>query len=120
MMQVPDDGPAGQLLKMMDRHPYRPGHIHVMVSLPTDPRHTSTNALQVHAEGYKSLTTQIFDKDTDYLENDSVFAVKDGLTVEFKTRKGDAKAEWDLEYNITLAPEDAKRAGSTPLSTPGN
>jgi catechol 1,2-dioxygenase len=31
---VPDDGPAGQLLKMMDRHPYRPGHIHLMVINP--------------------------------------------------------------------------------------
>lgn len=31
---VPDDGPAGQLLHMLDRHPYRPAHIHVIVCLP--------------------------------------------------------------------------------------
>jgi catechol 1,2-dioxygenase len=49
------------------------------------------------------LITQIFDKDSKYLEDDSVFAVKDGLTVEFKPRKEDSKAEWDLEYNVTLA-----------------
>lgn len=30
---VPDDGPAGQLLHMLDRHPYRPAHIHVIVCL---------------------------------------------------------------------------------------
>jgi catechol 1,2-dioxygenase len=29
---VPDDGPAGELLKMMDRHPFRPAHIHLIVS----------------------------------------------------------------------------------------
>lgn len=88
----------------MDRHPYRPGHIHLMV----------------HAGGYKSVTTQIFDKDSDYLENDSVFAVKDDLTVAFNPRKGDSQAEWELEYNIALAPEGLEGAGSAPLSTAGN
>lgn len=28
---VPDDGPAGKLLKLMDRHPFRPAHIHIIV-----------------------------------------------------------------------------------------
>ncbi|KAM0477787.1 hypothetical protein ACHAPX_005552 [Trichoderma viride] len=84
---IPFDGPAGKLLKLMDRHEYRPAHIHLIVE----------------SEGHRSLTTQIFDKDSKYLEDDSVFAVKDGLTVEFKPRKEDSKAEWDLEYNVTLA-----------------
>ncbi|EHK40156.1 hypothetical protein TRIATDRAFT_41510 [Trichoderma atroviride IMI 206040] len=84
---IPFDGPAGKLLKLMDRHEYRPAHIHLIVE----------------SEGHRSLTTQIFDKDSKYLEDDSVFAVKDGLTVEFKPRKGDTQAEWDLEYNVTLA-----------------
>lgn len=30
---VPDDGPAGELLGMLDRHPFRPAHIHLIVSL---------------------------------------------------------------------------------------
>ena len=29
---VPDDGPAGELLAMLDRHPFRPAHIHLIVS----------------------------------------------------------------------------------------
>lgn len=29
---VPQDGPAGKLLEMMDRHVFRPAHIHLMVS----------------------------------------------------------------------------------------
>ncbi|KAG8406520.1 hypothetical protein J3459_022557 [Metarhizium acridum] len=84
---VPMDGPAGKLLAMMDRQVFRPAHIHLMVQ----------------HDGYKSLTTQIFDKECKYLGNDSVFAVKDELTVEFVPRKGDAKAPLELEYNITLA-----------------
>ena len=49
------------------------------------------------------MTTQIFDKDCKYLGNDSVFAVKDELSVEFVPRKGDPKAPLELEYNVTLA-----------------
>lgn len=86
---VPDDGPAGKLLAMLDRHPWRPAHIHLIVQ----------------AEGFSPITTQIFDSDCKYLDNDSVFAVKDSLRVVFQPRKGDPKAKFDLEYNISLAPE---------------
>ncbi|KFG85490.1 putative dioxygenase [Metarhizium anisopliae] len=84
---VPMDGPAGKLLAMMDRQVFRPAHIHLMVQ----------------QEGYKSLTTQIFDQECKYLDKDSVFAVKDELKVEFVPRKGDPQAPLELEYNITLA-----------------
>lgn len=30
---IPFDGPAGKLLQLLDRHPYRPAHIHLIVSL---------------------------------------------------------------------------------------
>ena len=29
---IPYDGPAGKLLQLMDRHPFRPAHIHLLVS----------------------------------------------------------------------------------------
>jgi catechol 1,2-dioxygenase len=29
---IPDDGPGGKLLKLLDRHPMRPAHIHFIVS----------------------------------------------------------------------------------------
>lgn len=32
---IPFDGPAGKLLQLLDRHPYRPAHIHLIVSAPT-------------------------------------------------------------------------------------
>lgn len=47
--------------------------------------------------------TQIFDKKTKYLEDDSVFAVKDDLVVDFKPVEGNSKATLDLEYDIRLA-----------------
>ncbi|KAL8415195.1 hypothetical protein RB594_006145 [Gaeumannomyces avenae] len=64
----------------------------------------SLSSTQVQAGGFKSITTQIFDKESGYLDDDAVFAVKDGLTVQFKERHGDAQAELELEYNIRLAP----------------
>jgi len=91
---LPTDGPAGVLLGLMDRHPMRPAHIHLMISHPD----------------YKPVTTQLFPKDDPYLTSDSVFAVKDDLVVDFKPKEGDPKATLDLEYNVTLAPKPKGQA----------
>ncbi|KAK4692705.1 catechol 1,2-dioxygenase, partial [Lecanoromycetidae sp. Uapishka_2] len=84
---IPSDGPAGRLLDLMDRHHMRPGHIHFIVS----------------AKDYLPVTTQIFDRNDKYLSNDSVFAVKDSLVVDFLPRMGDLKAKFELQYNFRLA-----------------
>ncbi|EYE98066.1 intradiol ring-cleavage dioxygenase [Aspergillus ruber CBS 135680] len=89
---VPDDGPAGKVLKLMDRHPFRPAHIHIIATY----------------DGYKPLTTQIFDSKDPYLTNDSVFAVKDSLVVDFVPREGDTQAGLELEYDIKLVPNESK------------
>ncbi|MCJ1442005.1 MAG: hypothetical protein MMC23_002497 [Stictis urceolatum] len=83
---LPTDGPAGTLLRLLDRHPMRPAHIHLMISHPD----------------YRPVTTQIFPSDDPYLTTDSVFAVKDDLVVDFKPREGDENASLDLEYNVIL------------------
>ena len=83
---IPDDGPAGALLKLLDRHPWRPGHIHFIVS----------------GAGHRSLTTQIFDSGDEFIGRDSVFAVKEELVVEFGKREGDERARWQLEYDFVL------------------
>ena len=85
---VPEDGPAGKLLRLMDRHFMRPAHIHFVV------RH----------KDYNHLTTQIYDKDCKFLDNDTVFAVKHNLSVEFKPRANDPEAQLECEYDIALAP----------------
>ncbi|EAU29793.1 hypothetical protein ATEG_09602 [Aspergillus terreus NIH2624] len=93
---VPDDGPAGKLLKLMDRHPFRPAHIHIIAT----------------HDGYKPLTTQIFDRKDPYLTNDSVFAVKDSLIVDFLPRKGDPQAGLELTYDVKLVRENLKTNGA--------
>ncbi|KAJ0420047.1 Intradiol ring-cleavage dioxygenase [Aspergillus carlsbadensis] len=93
---VPDDGPAGKLLKLMDRHPFRPAHIHIIAT----------------CGGYKPLTTQIFDRNDPYLTNDSVFAVKDSLIVDFVERQGDPKAALELTYDVRLVPDGLKSNGT--------
>ncbi|KAH8423259.1 intradiol ring-cleavage dioxygenase [Aspergillus melleus] len=90
---VPDDGPAGKLLKLMDRHPFRPAHIHIIATY----------------DNYKPLTTQIFDRKDPYLTNDSVFAVKDSLVVDFVERKDDPQAGLELNYDVKLVPSEARK-----------
>jgi catechol 1,2-dioxygenase len=65
---IPTDGPVGELLDATRRHPYRPAHIHFIVS----------------ADGYQPLTTHIFVDGTPYLDSDAVFAVKKSLITDFK------------------------------------
>lgn len=67
---IPDDGPVGQLLRALGRHPYRPAHVHFIVT----------------AEGYRPLTTHLFVKGDPYLASDAVFATRDSLVVEFARR----------------------------------
>lgn len=64
---IPDDGPVGQLLRAVGRHPYRPAHIHLLVS----------------AEGFVPVTTHLFVSGDPYLDSDAVFGTKDSLVVDF-------------------------------------
>lgn len=86
---LPTDGPAGTLFQLLDRHPFRPAHIHLMISHPD----------------YRQCVTQIFPRDDPYLSTDTVFAVKGDLVVDFVPLKGDPKAELELVYNVILAPK---------------
>jgi catechol 1,2-dioxygenase len=56
---IPYDGPVGAMLDATGRHPWRPAHIHMIVRAP----------------GYKPVTTHIFDRESEYLDSDAVFAV---------------------------------------------
>ena len=93
---IPHDGPAGQLLRQLNRHPYRPAHIHFKVSAP----------------GYTPLTTQIFVRGDDYIESDAVFGVKDSLVVDFRRVEGTGDTPGDgssgavyaVNYDFRLRP----------------
>jgi protocatechuate 3,4-dioxygenase beta subunit len=64
---IPDDGPVGRMLKATGRHPWRPAHIHLIVS----------------ADGCTPVTTHIFDSESQYLDSDVVFGVKPSLVRSF-------------------------------------
>jgi catechol 1,2-dioxygenase len=72
----------------------------------------------VLVEGYKPITTQIFDKESKYLDDDSVFAVKDSLVVDFVPLEGDSTAKKQLKYDVFMAPLDSQGEG-TQLATSG-
>jgi protocatechuate 3,4-dioxygenase beta subunit len=60
---IPDDGPVGRMLRATGRHPWRPAHIHFIVS----------------ADRCIPVTTHVFDSESAYLESDVVFGVKQSL-----------------------------------------
>jgi catechol 1,2-dioxygenase len=65
---------------------------------------------QIKAQGYKPFVTQIFDRESKYIDDDAVFAVKDSLIVDFVPYKGDPRADFELPYNFKLASfADAKK-----------
>ncbi|HUP29272.1 MAG TPA: dioxygenase [Usitatibacter sp.] len=82
---VPTDGPCGELLRAQRRHPFRPAHIHFMIS----------------HEGYRTLVTQVFDNADAAIESDVVFGVTPRLAGDFRAR-GDGT--FALEYDFVLEP----------------
>jgi catechol 1,2-dioxygenase len=96
---IPDDGPVGQMLAATGRHAWRPALIHIIV----------------RAQGYQTLITHIFDRESEYLDSDTVFAVKPSLLRTFEQRDaGDPErpkevtGDWcSLECTLALARGDA-------------
>ena len=96
---VPADGPVGDMLRAMGRHPNRPGHVHMMV----------------YAKGHVPLTTHLFAADSPYLDSDAVFGVRDSLIVPYaKHAPGTApdgrvmkQAYHTAQYDFALAPAAA-------------
>jgi catechol 1,2-dioxygenase len=96
---VPVDGPVGDLLRAQVRHPYRPAHIHFMITRP----------------GFKTLVTQIFADDADNLETDVTFSVIRSIVGHYALREsGPAPAAdvtgpfYTLNYDFTLEPGEMR------------
>lgn len=88
---IPDDGPVGDLLKATGRHPYRPAHIHFVVT----------------AEHHSVLTTHIFVAGSPYLDSDAVFAVKSTLVTAFERIDDAQQAQaWGVTTPFRLAEID--------------
>ena len=95
---VPYDGPVGELLRAGDRHAWRPAHLHYMIRSP----------------GMRSITTEVFFENTEYVDNDAVFGVRKSLLakiVPYKAEKAgdlplERKPDAMLKYDFILAPGD--------------
>jgi hydroxyquinol 1,2-dioxygenase len=85
---IPDDGPVGQMLERLGRHPYRPAHMHCIVTAP----------------GFQRLVTHTFAGDDRWIDSDAVFGVKSSLIAPF-TPTGDAGIPWESRFDFVLAPQ---------------
>ena len=95
---IPTDGPVGELLTATGRHAFRPAHIHFIVTAP----------------GHRDLTTHIFVAGSEYIESDTVFAVKKSLVEDFEEVTDEAEAKkWNIgrvpfrhaDFDIVMQPE---------------
>lgn len=99
--EIPKAGPTGALLAAIDRHAWRPAHLH----------------MKVEREGYRTLTTQLFLKNDPWIDSDVVEgAVKKSLIVD-PVRHDDqsdlrqkklTEPYYTLSYDFVLAPSMAK------------
>ncbi|CAM1508642.1 Fc.00g054900.m01.CDS01 [Cosmosporella sp. VM-42] len=96
---IPSDGPVGRLLGRLQRHPYRPSHLHFMFDKP----------------GYDRLITALYLRGDPYERSDAVFGVKESLVVDLESvsdidglpEKYDVSPSTRLlRYNFVLVTED--------------
>jgi len=95
--KVPEDGPAGELLDAMGRHPWRPAHLHFKIT----------------AEGFAPLVTELYVKEDRYIDEDAVFGVRNSLAVSFVTNPSEEEADqlglkapfWVVDFDFRLKPE---------------
>jgi catechol 1,2-dioxygenase len=64
---IPTDGVVGRLLKLQNRHPYRPAHLHALIFKP----------------GFKVLISQVYDPRDPHIESDAQFGVTRALIGDF-------------------------------------
>lgn len=83
---IPDDGPVGRMLDALGRHPYRPAHMHYLVTAP----------------GYQKLITHTFVGGDPYLGSDTVFGVKQSLVAPFEPVQ-DGDVLWRSHFDFVLA-----------------
>lgn len=91
--QIPTDGPVGEFLRALDRHAWRPAHLH----------------FRVEAEGYEPITTMLFIEGDQWLHDDAIGAVKDSLVISLEPSEDDAgnpllRASFDFSLRPVAPP----------------
>lgn len=82
---IPADGPVGQLLERLGRHPWRPAHMHFIVS----------------CDGFETVVTHSFVAGDAYLTSDAVFGVKQSLIASCEPVEG-GQTKWRSEFDFVL------------------
>jgi protocatechuate 3,4-dioxygenase beta subunit len=82
---IPNDGPVGKLLRSMNRHVFRPAHLHMMFQ----------------KEGMEELITSLYFKGDIFLTSDAVFGVKSSLVEDPKVITDEVEAK---KYGFKSAP----------------
>jgi len=73
---IPTDGPVGDMLQALKRHPWRPAHVHFMIEAP----------------GYQTLITHVFRDGDAYLDSDAVYGVRSSLVGDFRAHPAGGRA----------------------------
>jgi hydroxyquinol 1,2-dioxygenase len=85
---VPDDGPVGRLLRATGCPLRRPAHLSFMIK----------------AEGFETLTTQVFDRAEAQLHEDPLFGVRPELIGDIRRDTDDGgKPGWTLDFLFVMA-----------------
>ena len=88
--QIPHDGPVGRMLQALGRHPWRPAHLHFMVSAP----------------GYETLITHVFRDGDRYLDSDAVFGVRSSLIGDWVRHERGGATSYTLDFDLVLNPAE--------------
>ncbi|MES2974842.1 MAG: intradiol ring-cleavage dioxygenase [Pseudomonadota bacterium] len=83
---IPVDGPVGDLLRATKRHPWRPAHLHFMITAP----------------GYERLITHVFRNGDPYLDSDAVFGVRQSLVADWVKQPDGVHT---LDFDFVLNPK---------------
>jgi protocatechuate 3,4-dioxygenase beta subunit len=95
---VPRGGPVGELLKALERHPFRPAHLHALIYKP----------------GYKTIASQLYSHDDPMLETDAQFGVVQTLVGTYVRHENEPAPDPDvtepwysLEHTFVVEPGEA-------------
>ena len=91
---IPEDETAGELLHFMGHHPNRPGHLHFIL----------------FKDGFRTLVSQVYDADSAWLDEDSVFAVKESLIGKFEKAPKGADTDLVLRFDFVMKAGSDKKS----------
>ncbi|BBC31047.1 Catechol 1,2-dioxygenase [Streptomyces graminofaciens] len=95
---IPIGGPVGDLLAALERHPFRPAHLHVLIC----------------KQGYKTIASQLYSHDDPILETDAQFGVVQSLIGTYVRHENESAPDEDvvepwysLEFTFVVEPGEA-------------